>query len=228
MGSSLGSFYRRWIWANSWAEALGLGLTFMLGRAIAPHLGRVPSTSAILLGAAVAILLGAFLEGVVVGYAQARALRSALPELSARAWIGASALGAGAAWVLGMIPSTIMGLLSSPSGPVSSPPAEPSRWLQYALALVLGAITGPILGFAQARVLRRHVPRAGRWLWANALAWSLGMVAIFVGMDLLPWGEGGIVLWLGPVVISGVAGALAGAVHGRFLARWLARAEPAR
>jgi HlyD family secretion protein len=63
------SFYRRWILANGSSEALGLGTTFLIGRAVAPWLAsRSPVDT--LLGAAAAVVLGTLLEGVVVGLAQ--------------------------------------------------------------------------------------------------------------------------------------------------------------
>ena len=58
-----------------------------------------------------------------------------------------------------MIPSTAIGLLqvTAPGGPAASggpAAAEPPKLLQYGLAVLLGAVTGPILGAVQARVLR--------------------------------------------------------------------------
>jgi hypothetical protein len=42
----------------------------------------------------------------------------------------------------------------------------------YALAAGMGLILGTILGVPQWLALRRHVPKAGWWVPANALAWS--------------------------------------------------------
>jgi flagellar biosynthesis protein FliQ len=104
-------FYLRWIGANCLGEALGLGTTFALGALIAPALGGDTSTATVLTGAVAAVLLGTLLEGVVVGFFQAQVLRRWLPTLPRRAWIVATAIGAGLAWLLGMIPSTIMSLI---------------------------------------------------------------------------------------------------------------------
>jgi SAM-dependent methyltransferase len=213
-----GTIYRRWILANGVAEAFGLGGTFILGHLIAPRLGDNLGPGAIVAGAAAAVLLGVVLEGVVVGWAQARVLRLALPEVQGGKWILATALGAGAAWTLGMIPSTVMALLaSSKPDAEAAGAAEPGRAVQYGMAVILGAVTGPILGFAQTRVLRRRVARAWRWLPANAAAWAAGMLVIFVGMDLLPWAEGGWPLHGGLLLVTGLAGLAVGAIHGRVL-----------
>ncbi|HWB41794.1 MAG TPA: hypothetical protein VG500_11070 [Gemmatimonadales bacterium] len=49
--------YRRWILANGWAEAAGLGTTFLLGRALAPRMAA-SQPGDLLLTAAAAVALG--------------------------------------------------------------------------------------------------------------------------------------------------------------------------
>lgn len=220
------SFYPRWIAANGLAEAAGLGTTLLLGRAAAPLLEGDAGWGAILLGAAGAVLLGIILEGLVVGGAQAQVLRSSLRGLSAAAWVNATMLGAGVAWLLGMVPSTVAALMAT--APSSGPAPEPSAMVQYGLALLLGAITGPVLGVGQWLVLRRHVTRAGRWIWANALAWALGMVVIFLGMDQVPWSRGGVLVALGVYLVCGAAGVVVGATHGWILRGLLRDARSAQ
>jgi len=87
----------------------------------------------------------------------------------------------------------------------------------YPAAAALGAITGPLLGVAQWSVLKRHVPRAHRWLWANAAAWAVGMPVIFLGMDYVPWTRGPLGVTLAVYAVCGVAGLVVGAIHGRVL-----------
>ena len=122
-----------------------------------------------------------------------------------------------------MVPSTVLGLTTSYGH--SAAPTEPPVSVQYALALLLGLVTGPILGSAQALVLRRHARPASRWLWANATAWALGMPVIFLGMDLVPWSLGGAAVALAIYAVCGVAGTLAGAVHGRILRNMISSAS---
>lgn len=213
------AFYRRWILANGQAEAAGLGTTFVAGRLAAPHLEHVTGGAAILGGALGAILLGMLLEGVLVGLLQERVLRQRLPGLRRGAWILATAAGAGLAWLLGMVPSTVMALGSDASpGPA---PEEPGALVQYGLAMVLGLVAGPILGLAQWTVLRGLVSGAGRWLWANALAWAVGMPVIFVGMELVPWTGPFVLMALALYLVCGVTGVIVGAIHGRVLVRLL-------
>ncbi|WP_257455206.1 hypothetical protein [Archangium lipolyticum] len=221
MHSNDTGFYRRWIVANGQAEAAGLGTTFVAGRLIAPHLDQVTGVAAILGGALAAILLGTLLEGVLVGVLQERVLRQRLQGLRRGAWILATAAGAGLAWLLGMVPSTVMALVSTASpGPA---PEEPGALVQYGLAMGLGLVAGPILGLAQWTVLRGVVPGAGRWLWANALAWAVGMPVIFMGMDVVPWGGPFVLVTLAVYLVCGVTGVIVGAIHGRVLLRLLPR-----
>lgn len=132
------------------------------------------------------------------------------------AWLIATASGAGLAWLLGMMPSTIISLLAADATQVSAPP-EPGPLLTYTLAAALGVVAGPILGFAQWTVLRKHAASASRWLWANALAWAVGMPLIFAGMDLMPWSRSWIPVTLLTYGLFAVVGAVVGAIHGRIL-----------
>ena len=219
-------FYPRWIAANTLAEAAGLGSTLLLGRAAAPLLDRSAPPGTVVLGAVAAVILGVLLEGLLVGNAQARVLRGSLQHLSVAGWVKATMVGAGVAWLLGMVPSTVAALLAPAPSSGSAVPTEPSTIVQYGLALLLGAATGPVLGFGQWLVLRRHVLRAGRWIVANALAWAAGMVVIFVGMDQV-WERRGLGLVLGLYVVCGAAGLAVGAIHGWVLRELLREARSA-
>jgi hypothetical protein len=210
------AFYRRWIFANGWAEAAGLGTTFALGRLLAPLHEGVTGVLAIVGTAVIAVILGTLLEGVLVGFAQETVLRRRLFRLRLRAWIWATAIGAGLAWALGMIPSTVIALLSQDSTAASAS-VEPPVAFQYGLAAVLGLVAGPVLGLAQWVVLRRLVQRAGLWLWANAVAWAVGMPLIFLGMDLVPWNGHPAAMTLAIYAVCGATGLVVGAIHGQFL-----------
>ena len=164
-------FYQRWIAANGLAEALGLGTTFALGNLLAPLMEQPSDVRTVLLGALAAVILGTLLEGVIVGFAQESVLRGELRDLRSRSWILATTVGAGLAWLLGMVPSTIFAL-SQTESPSRATVEEPDALVQYALAGAMGIVVGPILASAQWVVLRRHVGRAFRWLGANALAWG--------------------------------------------------------
>jgi len=208
------SFWRWWVAANLIGEVIGLGTVACGGFLMIYLFGEPKSPGHTLAFAAVVIGLGA-VEGMVVGYAQTRVLRTRLSGI--RSWTVATVIGAVAAWILGMVPSTLMSLASPTQ---SGPPPEISDIVQIMLAIPMGLIAGLILSFPQWRVLRRYVARAGLWLPANALAWAAGMPLIFAAVGA---SAGGSALFVIAAVLAGIAGAgaVVGAIHGWFLVRLL-------
>jgi hypothetical protein len=206
------SLWKRWVGANAAAETIGLG-----GSALA-LVGLIAlvdeeSPGGIVVMALAAILFGTLLEGVVVGLFQWRVLREPLPALSRHRWLIATAVGACAAWTLGMLPSTLLSLALEPAS-VAPPLAEPPAALVYLLAAGLGLVLGPVLGVPQWLALRRYVRHAGWWVPANMLAWMLGMVIIFLGATNIQQDSSSIsvVFIIAASVLT--AGAVVGAVHG--------------
>jgi len=159
------------------------------------------------------------LEGVIVGFAQWLVLRRRLRRLSRWEWITATTIGAFLAWAIGMAPSTLMALNQNAG---SSPPPEMSDAVKYALASVMGAALGMILGAPQWRVLRRYASGASLWVWANAAAWGVGMPVVFIGAGASPVGASALSVALTVVVTIAAAGASVGAIHGVALL-WLLR-----
>lgn len=205
----------RWVGVNAAAEGVGLGGSLLVGFLLFPQIEAVSGAAGAIGVALGAVLLGTFLEGVLVGAAQALVLRKPLPRLRAATWVLFTALGAFVAWTLGMIPSTIMSLsMDATSVASSAPPPEFSDALVYALAAAMGLVLGLLLGGGQWLALRRHVRRAGWWIPANAAAWMLGMPVVFAGMNLLPPGDFGLATALVVLAVTVVAGAVVGAVHG--------------
>ncbi len=203
--------------ANGLSEAAGLGTTFVLASAGASVIEAEPDVGGILGVAALAVLLGTFLEGCVVGAAQGTVLQARRPDISRRSWVGATSAGAGLAWLVGMVPSTAMALAEPAS--TDAPMQEPTLVILLLLAALLGLVTGPVLGVAQWVVLRRRVARPASWLWANGLAWAVGMPVIFAGMDLVPW-DGPAALRIAAIYsVCLVAGLMVGAIHGAVLVR---------
>ena len=213
------TLYRRWVLANGWSEGIGLGATGVLGWWVMRLTGEPSSVVAVLGTALLAVTSGVLFEGLLVGSAQAHVLRARDPGFLSGHWIFATAIGAGVAWLLGMIPSTAMAL----AGPAAAgtPPAWLGGPVQYLLAAAMGLVLGPILGIPQVVVLRRYTPRAIRWVPANALAWAGGMPVVFLGAGAVPNETSAAIA----IVILGLtcfaAGIVVGAVHGLFLIRML-------
>lgn len=208
-----------WVAANAVAEFVGLGVVAGIGFLLFRQIADPQTWQQAVLIAAAFVVLGA-LEGLVVGVAQASVLRRLLPAV--RGWVGATVIGAMAAWAIGMLPSTVASLLGTPS---TDPAPEPPLWLVLLLAAGLGAVAGPILAMFQWRSLKR-VLSADAWLWlpANAAAWCLGMPVVFLGAQAneITSSPGLIAFLVGLALL--VAGAVVGAVHGWFLIRLVERA----
>ncbi len=142
-----GKLYLAWIGANTIAEVIGLGLSALLIISLST---RFEGELGILLGAVVMVVVGTFLEGVVVGIAQWWVLRRAILGFSARAWVTMTALGAGIAWILGIIPSGLMNL----NGANDSAPPTLDNLTTLSLAALMGLVLGPVLATPQWWVLR--------------------------------------------------------------------------
>jgi len=208
----------QWILANAVGETVGLGGTLLIGGLL---LLNAQKTMGVVAAAALAVLAGTFIEGIVVGTAQWLVLHRPLQSLRWWVWVLATAIGAFLAWTLGMIPSTFMFTDSNMGG---ATPAQMSDLVVYALAAAMGFVLGLILGIPQWLVLRRHLPKAGWWVLANALAWMVGMVIVFVGTSfILPEGVTlSVALML--LLFLFAAGAAVGAIHGLVLI-WLLRSR---
>lgn len=218
---SSGGFWGTWILANAGSELAGLGAVALVGWGIASSMNGQETLLQHIL-AALAMVAAGCLEGALAGAAQGWVLRGRLPALRIRDWIRATVLGALVAWLLGMLPSTLLSLAAAGAPGEAQAPPEMSPWLRYGLAALMGAALGPVLALFQWRVLRRHLPRAGGWIGANALAWALGMPVIFLGAHGVAAGAGSLPLQAALVAATlTLAGAAVGAVHGAWLARRL-------
>lgn len=124
-------------------------------------------------------------EGALLGAAQARVLARVLPDLRPRRWVTATAVAAGFAWMLGLLPSLV-------APRVGFSPAVAG------LAAVDGVLVLLSLGTAQWWVLHRHVTGAWKWIPATAAAWLAGL-AVFFAVTMPLWHPG-----QSPLLIAGI------------------------
>lgn len=207
-------FWQRWVVANALGELAGLGAVAAVGFLLFTHAGEPASVSQALAFTAAFIILGAF-EGVVIGLAQRQVLRTLLP--SVRGWVLATVVGAMVAWAVGMVPSTVAGLMQQGAPPAATP-SEPPLVLVLFLAACLGAVAGPMLAAFQWLSLRKVVPdKAWLWLPANAVAWAIGMPVIFLGAQANELTSSTAAIAALVALAIFIAGAVVGAVHGRVL-----------
>lgn len=211
------AFWLRWVAANAIGELVGLGAVAGVGFLLVRQFAEPQSWQQAALVAVVFVGLGAF-EGFAVGLAQAAVLRRLVPAV--RGWVRATMIGAVVAWMVGMLPSTVIPMLA----PADAAPApEPPLWLVLLLSAGLGAIAGPVLAVFQWRSLR-HALHARAWVWlpANAAAWGLGMPVIFLGAQANEATSSPTLIALAVGLALLGAGAVVGAVHGWFLLRMTA------
>ena len=130
-------FYLTWIGVNSSVEVIGLGTSALLWIAVDRRMEARIGT----VGMVVAVIIGsALIEGMAVGYGQWAVLRGPPPLLRARAWIGATILGAFVAWTLGMVPTTVINMSMEATADASPP--EIAEWMVYLLAALMGLVLG--------------------------------------------------------------------------------------
>jgi hypothetical protein len=206
------TLWRRWTATVTAGEALGFAVPAVAGAAVAAADPGRPVVAAVVLAA------GA-VEGAVLGTAQALVVRRAIPAVASRDWIRATVAGAVVAWAIGLLPILAGDRLDEVPVP-----------LAVALVVVLGGTLVTAMGAFQARVLARHVPGAGRWVPATALAWLLAL-GVFMAIATPLWREGQAAPLVAAIgLVAGVAmAATVASVSGAALVRLLRpRLRPTR
>lgn len=205
---------RRWILANGIGELLGLGLGGLAGLPLQLWLeSALPTVAAALAGAVVF----AGVEGAIVGGLQWRVLRERAPRIGARAWVGTTMLGGLIAWLAVSLPFALM--RDEAAGTADAAAAEPPLVLQLALMALAGLAAGPVLGGAQALALRRVTERPWSWVWANALAWAVGLPVIQLAAGGMPAGTPPALVVTVAAIALFAAGCVVGAIHGPTMLR---------
>ncbi len=207
------NIWLRWVAINGVGEMLGLGGTFAALALLTKSTSSLPGVVLVIVSFMLAVFTG-IIEATVISLLQWRIIHTIFPAINFKAWWGATAVGALAAYVIGYLPSTIIDLSGQTSQVAMT---EPPQWIQLLLAGGLGLVAGAILSFVQWLVLRKHVNKAGVWIPANMAAWAAGMPIIFWGMDLAMRGRPQLHI-MG--IIAGIlflTGLVVGAIHGMFL-----------
>jgi len=206
------SLWLWWVLATAGGELVGFAVPASVGAAAAWASGRMDSRAAAPAMLGLMVLAGVT-EGALLGFAQSLVLRRYLHEMARWEWVLATAVAAGVAWTIGMMPSTVRDLAA----------IDP-------IVLAIGAVLlGPVfvasIGLAQWVVLRRYIQKAGWWVLANAIAWPLGVAVPFAGLAMLPEAVPVAVRVVVGVVSGVLMGVVVGAITGVALA-WLLRAHP--
>lgn len=188
-------------WTVLCAAAECVGMTAAAAAAKTSHLlvGE-PSTGSEVAAAVSLAVAGGLVEGLALGVAQSSGLSSWLPGRRRAGWVLATLAVAGLGWAGASVPVALAG----------GGGAQPPLLLVLVGAVGVGLVMGPVLGAAQALVLRGPVPHPWRWVPANAFAWALAMPVVFLGATS-PGDD-----WSVPAVMASgaVTGAAAGGVLG--------------
>jgi hypothetical protein len=147
-------------------------------------------------------------EGACFSFAQWLVLRKYIKNIE-KQWILYTAIAAGLAWIIGMLPSSL------------GDPTKIPITILVPTVLFLAIFFLLSIGTAQWLVLRKHVQKAGWWIMANAIAWPLGVATTFIPISLVPDGAP-IGLWIAAGITGGIMmGATVGAITGWFLVKLL-------
>lgn len=175
-------FLRYWLFWVTVGESVGFLAPALAQLAFGGSPVRVP-----------ALIVAGALEGAVLGWTQATVLWLRLPGLSRSRWVGATAIGAAAAWFVGLLPAEWATVWQ--------------RWPQTG-QVVAGAMAAVVLltgiGLAQWTELRRHSRAAAWWIAGSAAAWCAGL-AVFLAVATPLWQPGqpaALVLLIG--VLAGI------------------------
>ncbi|WP_433664614.1 hypothetical protein ACQPW1_22250 [Nocardia sp. CA-128927] len=202
IGAPYQGLWRRWFINVTLGEFLGFAAPAMAGAFL-----RDATPAA----AAVALLAAGAVEGTILGWFQARVLRSVVPGLRSGDWILATMIGALAAWSIGAIP-----VLAGDSFSTWPPTVV------VLAAIVGGTVILLSIGVTQWLVLRHRLRRAGQWIWVTALAWLAGLL-VFIAFTTPLWQSGQSIPLVAVIGIGGglLMAAVMAAVTGAFLVRIL-------
>jgi hypothetical protein len=201
-------FYGKWVLFTALGELTGFLVPVVTGVAGAFLIGEATT----LRGALATLLfaaVGGLGEGSILAAWQSAVLKQRLPRLNRSRFIGYTALAAAAAWVLGMLPSTISSSVSVPN------------WVWITIGVIGIPFFLVSIGGAQWLELRKHVNKAWIWIVANAIAWPLGVMIPVFGIQLVPDTSSVWVFVIAGIVSGVLMGAAVGAITGLFLLRLL-------
>ena len=118
-------------------------------------------------------VIGAALQGIVVGRWQWRLLQRRLPSLERRRWVTATVAPAFLVWLLAIAPQAVD--LMAQGG---------NTLTVFRNGFIQALVLGPLIGLSQAAALRGHTSRWAWWFAANVTTWLTGAAAHGLGVWL--------------------------------------------
>ena len=122
------------------------------------------------------VAMTAALEGGLIGYFQWRVLRRLFPTMTSGPWVGATMIAAASGCVLSWLPTSfaLTAAIAARIGDLTPGPAVVIR-----VCLVTGALVGLVWGVSQYAVLRLHAHRAGSWIVASTMSWTISFICLY-------------------------------------------------
>jgi len=167
--------YDSWMLWEWWVFATVIGI--FIGIAVVAGISAIAGQAGATNNMTMFLHIAGVLAGASLGFSQWLVLRRYIKHI--RWWIVATAIGAIVAWLIGLKVVVVLILIFLDGGTV-----EVLSPRLLAAILLLGAWIGAVLGLAQWFVLRPHVRKALLWVFANALAWSVGFLLMFAGAKI--------------------------------------------
>jgi hypothetical protein len=194
--------WERWILQSAIAQIIGLVIVAAVSM-IVGQIGYIRGT----------FTLVGILEGTVIGFTQWTILRRYIRH--SRRWILATVIGGLLAWFTGLTISVVMAFAFA---------GATGSYVNIAFIkglILLGMGIGGMLGFCQWLVIRNQVRYGIWWIFANAIAWSLGLPVAYLGMGAIEQ-KSSIQIALTTVATGGIMGVVIGSITGIALI-WLLR-----
>ncbi len=206
------NLYGKWVLAMALGELFGFLAPVAVGVAGVFIIGEATTTTGIILTLLFAAV-GGLGEGSILAFFQSRVLKDHLPRFNTARFVLYTGFAAAAAWILGMMPSTL-------GDPTKLPPI---------FLILFGLIGIPVfllsIGGVQWLELRKHIKKAWAWIIVNAIAWPVGVAIPVIGIQLVP-DNSPIWAFVATGIFCGtLMGATVGAITGLLLLRLLRRPE---
>ena len=175
----LGSYGRKWALHCALGELLGIGAAGLIAFTANQLLGE-PVTMPQKLTVLIFMLGAGALEGSILGYLQWRVLHARIPQLPALEWMGWTIAVAVLGWFLGTLPGLFLQNSAFSNNSQASLAVPQNFIILSLLTLGLGLLMGALFGLFQWFSLKKYVPKAGKWIPANAIGWGLGLGWIYL------------------------------------------------
>ncbi|PAX58329.1 hypothetical protein [Brunnivagina elsteri] len=186
--------WERWVLQSAIAQIIGLTIVG-IASAVVNRMGYIQG---------IFTFIG-ILEGTVLGFTQWLVLRRYIRHSTQ--WIFATIIGGLLAWFTGLTISVLMAFtFAGASGNYVN--------ITFIKGLILlGMGIGGVLGFCQWLAIRTQIRYGVWWIFANAIAWSLGLLVAYFGAGAIEE-KLGIQTALTTVATGGVMGVVIGSITG--------------